>query len=263
MPAMADSLHLKVTGDVATVTLTRPDAHNALDTILTGNLTQAFQKLGVAEAVRVIVLAAQGPSFCAGADVGWLTASADQDQAENQRDAMQLAMTIDAIDRCPKPVIAVVRGAALGAGVGLVAAADIAIAADDAVFALPEVRMGAAPSSIAPAIIAAIGPRAARRYMLTGERFDAREALRLGLLHAVVAADKLSAARDHMIDACRRGGPKAQAAVKDLIRVIGDSPSGPDLMRYTAVHMAELRATDEGREGLAAFLAKRKPGWDK
>jgi len=258
---MSETLHLKVSGPVATVTLTRPQLHNAFDAELTGNLTQAFQKLGVAEAVRVVVIEAEGPSFSAGIDIGWLRQTNDQDPAESLRDSMQLAMLFDAIDRCPKPVVAIVQGAALGAGVGLVAAADIAIAADEATFSLSEVRLGLLPSVIAPLLTAAMGSRALRRYMLSGERFDSREALRLGLLHGVVAADKLATARDHVIEACLKGSPKAQASAKELLRVVEDSPAGPDLMRYTASHFSDLRASPEGREGLAAIAEKRRPAW--
>lgn len=258
---MTETLHVKVSGAVATVTLCRPAVHNAFDAELAGNLTLAFQKLGVADAVRVVVLAGQGASFCAGVDIGWMRRTVDQDASEHQRDAMQLAMMFDAIDRCPKPVVAVIQGPALGGGLGLVAAADIAIASDDASFSLSEVRLGLTPSIIAPYLSAAIGARACRRFMLTGERFDAREALRLGLIHAMVAADKLDAARDHVVEACLKGGPKAQAAAKDLVRVIEDSPNGPDLMRYTASHFSTLRTSDEGLEGLAAFEEKRKPNW--
>jgi methylglutaconyl-CoA hydratase len=256
---MTDALHVKISGVIATLTLNRPDVHNAIDAQLAGNLTQAIQKIGVAEAVRMVVIEAKGKSFCAGIDISWM--NRDQDAAECQRDAAQLAMMFDAIDRCPKPVLAMVNGAALGGGAGLVAVADIAIAADEASFALSEVRLGLAPSVIAPYVAAAIGSRPCRRYMMTGERFDSREALRLGLIHGLVAPDKLDTARDHIVEACLKGGPKAQTAAKELIRVIDDSPMGPDLMRYTATHFSDLRLSDEGREGLAAFVEKRKPSW--
>jgi methylglutaconyl-CoA hydratase len=258
---MTEALHVKISGALATVTLNRPDVHNAIDSQLAGNLTQAFQKLGVAEAVRVIVVEAAGKSFCGGIDLDWMRRTIDQDAADNNRDAMTLAMMLDAIDRCPKPVVAVIHGPALGLGAGLAAAVDVAIAAEDASFALSDVRLGLAPSVLAPYVAAAMGSRACRRYMVTGERFDAREALRLGLIHGVVAADKLKTARDHLVDACLRGAPKAQAAVKELIRVVDDSPMGPDLMRYTATHFSDLRVAEEGREGLAAIGEKRSPHW--
>jgi methylglutaconyl-CoA hydratase len=256
-----NNLQVKVVGPVATVTLNRPEVHNALDEALIGNLAQAFQKLAVTEAVRVIVLEAEGKNFCAGADINWMRRGADLGREDNQRDAMALAVMVDAIDRCPKPVIAVVQGAALGGGVGVVAACDMVLAAEDASFALTEVRLGLEPSVIGPVCIAAMGARACRRYFLTAERFDAREACRLGLVHAVVAGDMLAEARNKLVEACLKGAPGAQAAAKELIRVVRDTEAGPDLMRLTAHRIADRRDSDEGREGLASFLEKRKPGW--
>ena len=258
---MTEHIHVKITGAVATLTLTRPDIHNALDEQMVGNIAQAFQKISVADAVRVAVIEAEGPSFCAGGDIAWTRRLLDMSNEEVSRDGMQMAVMLDAIDRCAKPVIACVRGAALGLGAGIVACADMAIATDEASFSLPEVRAGFAPTLITPYLVAAMGARPCRRYMLSGERFDAREALRLGLVHAVVAADKLAAARDRMVEACLKGGPKALAATKELIRVVEDSPAGPDLMRYTVAQFAEQRLTEECREGIASFLDKRKPNW--
>ena len=258
---MENGLKVKVEGAVATVTLTRSAVHNALDEALVVNLTQAFQKLGVAEAVRVVVVEAEGKTFCAGLDVGWVRRSVDGGKEDNQRDAMMLAVLMDAIDRCPKPVVAVVAGAALGGGVGLLAAADIVLASEEASFALTEVRLGLEPTIIGPQVVAAIGARACRRYWLSGERFDAREAFRLGLVHAVLPADKLAEARDRMVESCLKGAPQAQAGSKEAIRVIAEAEHGPDLMRLIAHRFAEQRGGDEGREGLAAFLEKRKPAW--
>jgi methylglutaconyl-CoA hydratase len=258
---MTEALRLTVTGGVATLTLARPEAHNAFDEAMVGELAHSFQKLSAAAEIRVMVIEAAGKSFCAGGDIGWMSRAAALPQPDNQRDAAALAVMLDAVDRCPKPVVAMVQGAALGGGVGLIAACDIAIASDEATFALSEVRLGLAPAVISPYVVAAIGQRASRRYMLTGERFDAREAHRLGLVHAVVAAGKLGAARDLLVEQLLKGGPVAQSAAKDMIRVVEDSPMGPDLMRFTANRIAELRASDEGREGLAAFLEKRKPAW--
>lgn len=258
---MENCLRVRVEGAVATVTLTRGAVHNALDEALVVNLTQAFQKLGVADAVRVVVLEAEGKTFCAGLDVAWVRRSIDGGRDDNQRDAMMLAVLMDAIDRCPKPVVAVAAGAALGGGVGLLAAADIVLAAEEASFALTEVRLGLEPTIIGPQVVAAIGARACRRYWLSGERFDAREAFRLGLVHAVVPADKLAEARERMVESCLKGAPAAQAGSKEAIRVIAASEPGPDLMRLIAHRFAEQRVGEEGREGLAAFLEKRKPGW--
>ncbi len=255
------SLHLSLAGDVATVRLTRPEVHNALDELLIGNLAQTFQKLSVTDAVRVVVLEAEGKSFCAGGDAGWLRRAAELPPDDNRRDAMQMAVMLDAVERCAKPVVAVVQGAALGGGLGLVAACDVAIASDEASFGLTEVRLGLIPAVIGPYIAAAMGVRACRRYALTGERFDAREALRLGLVHAVVVPDRLGDARDRMVEALRKGGPKAQGDAKELLRVLADTPPGPDLMRWTTARLAEIRSGDEAHEGLTAFLEKRKPGW--
>lgn len=258
---MDTGLRVTVDGAVAVVVLTRPRMHNALDEAMVVNLTQAFQKLGVAEAVRVIVLEAEGKTFCAGLDVAWVRQSLGAGKDGNQRDAMMLAVLMDAIDRCPKPVIGVVGGAALGGGVGLVAGCDIVLAAEEASFALTEVRLGLEPTIIGPQVVAAMGARACRRYWLSGERFDAREAFRLGLVHAVVAADKLDEARERMIESCLKGAPKAQAGSKEAVRLLAAAEPGPDLMRLIAHRFAEQRVGDEGREGLAAFLEKRKPGW--
>ena len=255
------SLRLSLTDDIATVTLTRPDVHNALDEALIGNLAQAFQKLSVADAVRVVVLEAEGPSFCAGGDIGWLQRAAAVPPEDNRRDAMELAIMLDAIERCTKPVIAMVQGAALGGGLGLVAAVDIAIASEQATFGMSEIRLGLSSSVTAPYVTAAIGARACRRYSLTGERFDAREAWRLGLVHAVVAPERLGEVRDRTIESLRKGGPKAQADNKELLRVLAVAEHGPDLMRWTSARLAEARAGDEAREGLTAFAEKRKPGW--
>ncbi|BAE49514.1 Enoyl-CoA hydratase/carnithine racemase [Paramagnetospirillum magneticum AMB-1] len=259
--SMTDHIHVKISGAVATVTLRRPELHNALDEQMVGNLAQTFQKLSVAEAVRVVVIEGQGPSFCAGGDIGWTRAMLDQDAEEVSRSAMQMAVMLDAIDRCAKPVIARVQGAALGMGAGIVSVADMVVAADDSSFSLPEVRAGFPPTLIMPYLAAAMGTRAMRRYVLSGERFDAREALRLGLIHAVVAGDKLDSARDLMVESCLKGAPKAQGAAKDMLRVVDDSPAGPDLMRYTVAQFVDARAGAECREGVLALTEKRKPNW--
>ncbi|MBW7851259.1 MAG: enoyl-CoA hydratase/isomerase family protein [Rhodospirillales bacterium] len=258
---MTEPVTTTIEGGVATVTLTRPEVHNAFDDNLIGLLTNEFRRLGQDESVRVVVLASTGPSFSAGADLNWMRRMAGYSDEENLRDAMALALMLDTIDRCPKPVLAVVQGAALGGGVGLVACCDIAVAADTAVFGLTEVRLGIIPSVISPYVLAAIGARASRRYMLTGERFDAAEARRIGLVSEVVPQDKLAESRDRMIRALLTCGPKAQAAAKDLVHVVRDSESGPDLMRFTARRIADIRASAEGKEGLSAFLDKRKPAW--
>lgn len=258
---MVDTLRLKLSGPVATVTLCRPDVHNALDELLAVNVTQAFQKLGVAEAVRVIVVEAEGESFCAGADLGWMRRMAAMEPAEALKHSMIQAVMLDAMRRCPKPVVAVVRGPALGLGLAVIACADIAVAADGASFAMTEIRLGMAPSVSAPHVAAAIGAGPCRRYALTGERFDAREALRLGLVHGVVEPARLDAARDHLVQACLKGAPAAQADAKDLLGLVADTPMGPDLMRLTAARLGLALAGEEARAGLDCAVSGHQPEW--
>lgn len=246
---------------VTTVTLTREAAHNALDEALIEALTAAFEQAAHAAQTRVVVLRARGKSFCAGADLGWMRRAADDGEAENLADARRLAAMLQAIDRCPKPVVAVVHGAALGGGVGLVATSDIALAADTAVFALSEVRLGLIPATIGPYVVAAIGARACRRLFLTAERFDAALALRLGLVHEVVPAGALDGALDRELDALLAGAPGAQTAAKDLIRSVAGRPIDDDLIEDTAGRIARQRAGAEAAEGIAAFFAKRAPAW--
>ena len=259
----ATYLDIQRTGHVTTIRLNRPDKHNAFDDTLIAELTQAFRTAGTDSSARVVVLEAAGPSFSAGADLGWMKRMSGQPRQANEEDAMALADLMGAIDRCPKPVLSVVQGAAIGGGVGLVACCDIAIAASEASFCLSEVRLGLIPAVISPYVAAAIGPRACRRYFLTAERFDAATALRLGLVQEVVPQAELSAARDRMIDHLLKGGPMAQRAAKDLIARVAFSPIDEALMRNTARRIAEARASDEGKEGLAAFLDKRKPNWQQ
>ncbi|WP_299439590.1 enoyl-CoA hydratase-related protein [uncultured Rhodospira sp.] len=247
---------------VATVTLTRPAVHNAFDDGLIARLTEVFTTLGADAVVRVVVLAAEGKSFSAGADLTWMQRMAGYSRAENLADAKGLAAMLEAIDACPKPTVALVQGPAFGGGVGLVAACDIAIGTADAAFSLSEVKLGIIPAVISPYVLAAIGPRACRRYMLTGERFDAEEAHRLGLLHEVVGREELVGAGEVMIAALLKAGPLAQAAAKDLLRAV--SHRAPDAVADdTAARIADIRASAEGQEGLTAFLEKRKPAWIK
>jgi methylglutaconyl-CoA hydratase len=202
--------------------------------------------------VRAVVLAGEGPSFCAGADVEWMRAAADLDYEGNLRDANALRGLLESVDGCPAPVVCRVQGHALGGGAGLVACADIAVAAPDTVFAFSEVKLGLIPAVVSPFALARIGPGAARRYFLTGERFDAETALRIGLVHEV-AAD-LDAAVERVLEELLSGGPKAARAAKKLVL---ERPDGPD----TARRIADQRTSEEGQEGLCAFLEKRKPSW--
>ncbi len=247
---------------VATVTLTRPGVHNAFDDALIARLTETFTALGRNPAVRIVVLEAEGKSFSAGADINWMRRMAGYSRDDNVADAKALAAMLEAIDRCPCPVVALVQGAAYGGGVGLVAACDIAIGSANATFALSEVKLGILPAVISPYVLAAIGPRAARRYMLTGERFDAEEAHRIGLLHDVVGREELTGAGALMVDSLLAAGPGAQTAVKDLLRAVSFRDPA-SVMDETASRIATIRASDEGQEGLAAFLEKRQPAWIK
>ena len=252
-------------GPVARVALARPEVRNAFDDVLIDELTRAFSEIG-AEArdrTRVAVLSGDGPSFCAGADIAWMRRAGAYGREENEADALRMARMLRTIDTCPVPVIALAHGAAIGGGVGLVAAADIAIAAEGTVFSLAEVKLGILPSVISPYVLRAIGPRQARDLFLTGDRFDAREAFRIGLVHGVVAAgEALEAAGKRKIDALLSSAPEAIRIAKALIEeVTGKNPE--EAMPLTVRTIAERRASEEAREGLSAFLEKRKPSWVK
>ena len=248
---------------VATLTLNRPEKHNAFDDRMITDLLQALDNIGKDKSVRVLVLRAAGKSFCAGADLDWMRRMADYDFAQNLADARRLAQLMYRLNRLHKPVIARVQGASYGGGVGLIACCDIAIASDNAIFSLSEVRLGLIPSVISPYLIAAIGSRAARRYFLSGERFDATRALQLSLVHEVVEPESLDARLEQCIDALLNSGPSAQAAAKELIEQVQGRAIDESLIEETARRIAEVRASDEAREGLTAFLEKRKPDWNR
>jgi len=246
---------------IATITLDRPDKHNAFDDVLIGELDRAIEQTANDAAVRAVVLAANGKSFSAGADLNWMRRMADYSDDENFEDAMQLAHMLERLDALRKPTIARVQGHTFGGGVGLVACCDIAVAADAARFCLSEVRLGLMPSIISPFVVRAIGAREARRYFQTAERFDAVEACRIGLVHRTVPAAELDEAVAQIIDHLLQGGPEAQAATKDFIALNDASPINKELLRDAARRIANLRASEEGREGLSAFLEKRPPKW--
>jgi methylglutaconyl-CoA hydratase len=243
------ALRIDRDGDVLRVTLARPETRNAFDAALIAELADAFVDVGKA---RAVLLAGDGPSFCAGADVEWMRAAADLDFHATMADANALRGMLEAIDRCPAPVVARVHGHALGGGIGLVACADIAIADQRTVFAFSEVKLGIIPAVISPFALAKIGSSWARRYFVTGERFDAATALRIGLVHEV-AAD-LDKAVDHILAELASAGPRAARHAKKLVL---DRPDGPE----TARRIAERRTSDEGQEGLRAFLERRSPNW--
>jgi methylglutaconyl-CoA hydratase len=246
---------------VATVTLNRPEIHNAFDETLIARLTAAFVSLDDNPDVRIVVLAAAGKSFCAGADLNWMQRMAAFGPEENLADAQALAAMLRALYALSKPTIARVAGAAYGGGVGLVAACDIAIAVPEATFALSEAKLGLIPATIGPYVIEAIGARQARRYFLTAERFAAADALRIGLVHEVVPRDQLDARIDALIAMLKGAGPTAQLECKALVRGVAHRPIDEDVIDGTAEHIAAVRASPEGREGVAAFLGKRPAAW--
>ncbi|MBS0321392.1 MAG: enoyl-CoA hydratase/isomerase family protein [Proteobacteria bacterium] len=255
------ALTIDTAAAVTRVTLARPDVHNAFDETLIAEITAAFNALGADPATRVIVLAGEGPSFCAGADLHWMRRMSGYDHADNLADARSLAAMLEAVATVRKPTIARVHGAAFGGGVGLVACCDIAFGVPEATFALSEARLGLIPATIGPYVVRAIGPRAAQRYMLTAERFAAAEALRIGLLHEVVAAPELDARIATVVRSLLAAGPQAQDAAKDLLRAIGNTPISEAVIEDTAQRIASVRAGDEAKEGVAAFLGKRPAAW--
>ncbi len=258
------SIQLSVNSNgVARLTLDRPDVHNAFDDHLIAELTHKLRELDHNPAVRVVVLAAKGKSFSAGADLNWMKGVARYSEAENIRDAVALASLMRTLDTMTKPTVARVHGAAFGGGVGLVACCDIAVASTAATFSLSEVRLGLIPAVISPYVIAAIGSRNARRYFLSAERFDAREALRIGLVHSAVEDSELDNTVERILDELLKGGPKAIAAAKDLIAHVAHRPIDQLLAEETAARIAQIRVSPEGQEGIAAFLDKRPAGWTK
>lgn len=252
------TVRVETKGDVATIRLARPDVRNALDDVLIAELTQAF--VALPPSARVVVLAGEGAAFCAGADAQWMKRSKSYTREENERDAARLAALLKAIDEFPRPVVARVHGAAMGGGAGLVAACDMAVADDQAKFGFPEVRLGLAPAVIATFVLPRIGLRAARRYFLTGERFDAAQALRLGLVHEVVPPGDLDGRVDALVRELLQGGPCALEAAKGLLRDVAGLPREQAIER-TIRAIADLRVSPEAQEGLSAFLEKRKPNW--
>jgi len=243
------ALRIERDEDLLRVTLARPDSRNAFDAALIAELSEAFVDVGTA---RAVVLAGEGPSFCAGADVEWMRASVDLDREANVADANALRRMLEAIDGCPAPVVASVHGHALGGGVGLVAVSDIVLADPRTVFAFSEVKLGIVPAVISPFALRKIGESAARRYFVTGERFDAETALRIGLVHEVTS--DLEAALAGVLAELRTAGPRAARHAK---RLVLDRPDGPETARL----IAERRTSDEGQEGLRAFLERRPPAW--
>ena len=263
LQTLAELTTLKVSVDdyVATVTLARPDKRNAFNDEVIAELNQAFTQLGSSEQVRVIVLAAEGKAFCAGADLNWMRAMADYSREENLADADKLAQMLSTLYRCPKPTIAAIQGDVYAGGIGLISACDIAIAVDSANFCLSEVRLGLAPATISPYVIRAMGARAAHRYFLTAEVFDAVEAQRIGLVHECVSAADLEDKVASVAKKLRNNSPNAVKECKQLVQYVAEATIDEALIAQTVEGIADIRASDEGKEGVQSFLQKRKPNW--
>jgi methylglutaconyl-CoA hydratase len=246
---------------VAVIWLNRPDLRNALNATMIAELTDAVQAAADDEGVRAIVLAGHGKAFCAGADLNWMKEAAAWSAAENEADAGRLASLLRSIAEAPKPTVARVHGPAFAGGLGLVAACDIAVASTDAKFCLSEVKIGLIPAMISPYVVRAMGPRMASRFFLSAEVFDGAEAYRHGLVQEVCVPEELDGTVNALLGHLLQGGPAALAATKALIRDVTGRPIDEALSRETARRIAAARASDEGREGIASFLEKRRPRW--
>jgi len=248
---------------VARVRLNNPDKHNAFDDEIIGELTEAFVAIADNSNVRVMVLGSEGKSFSAGADLEWMKRMASYSYDENLRDASALALMLKTLNEIPQPTIARVQGAAFGGAVGLVSCCDMAVAASAASFSLSEVKIGLVPATISPYVIAAIGQRAARRYFVTAERFDAHRALQLGLVNEVVDAEQLDQEIDRLINTLLANGPEAVTGAKQLVFDVAGKPIDQQLIDATCETIAAIRVSEQGQEGLQAFLERRKPQWIK
>jgi methylglutaconyl-CoA hydratase len=256
-----DTLEISVADQVATITLNRPALRNAFNETAIADLTMAFDEASQDAGVRAIVLAANGPAFCAGADLNWMKKMAGYSFAENEADALRLADMLRTIYFSPKPVVAKVQGDCYAGGMGLVAACDIVVVAEGVNFCLSEVKLGLIPATISPYVIKAMGEQAARRYFLTAERFDAGQALKLGMAHEVVPAEQLDGCVAGIVQALVNNSPNAVREAKKLVRDIAGLAIDDVLLADTAGRIAHIRASSEGREGVASFLEKRKPAW--
>lgn len=246
---------------VATLTLSRPEVRNAFNAELIAELTAHVQQLAQAPDVRVLVLRAAGEHFSAGADLNWMRSMKDHSQQQNQEDAGRLATLMRTLDECPKPLVGIANGAAMGGGVGLLACCDIVLASPNAFFALSEVRLGLTPATISPFVVRAMGARQARRYFQTGERFNATQAQALGLVHEVVPDAELEARLAALLTDLLAGGPEAQQMAKQLVKTVAEQPVSDELMADLAQRIGKQRVGAEGQEGLSAFLEKRKASW--
>ncbi|MQR00918.1 enoyl-CoA hydratase/isomerase family protein [Glaciimonas soli] len=255
------TLLIEQQAQTATITLNRPDVRNAFNADTIAEITRAFTELSAAPEIRAIVLAANGAAFCAGGDLNWMKAMADYTPEQNRADAGQLATMLKTIYHCPKPVIARVQGDCYAGGLGLIAACDIVVAVEAAHFCLSEVRIGLIPATISPYVIKAIGESAAKRYFITAERFTAATAQRIGLVHEVVAAEALDESVDVLLKNLLAASPHAVTDAKRLVRDVAGQPLTDALIASTVEGIARSRASEQGREGVKAFLEKRKPSW--
>ena len=260
-PFTCATVDVDLRNNVGLVALNRPELHNAFNETLIDELTLVLQALDADASVRAVVLTGHGKNFCAGADLNWMKKMAGYSPAENLADAQALALMLRTLYALSKPTVACVRGAAIGGGVGLVACCDIAVAAHDAIFSLSEAKLGLIPATISPYVMEAIGARQARRYFLTAERFTAAEAFRIGLVHDIVPEPELDARINELLGALLVAGPVAQLECKALIRGVAHRPIDADVIAGTAEHIAAVRASPEGKEGVAAFLGKRTAKW--
>ena len=258
---MTQALNVAVNDRIARITLTRPEVRNAFNDEVIQQLKAAFESVGENSDVRAVVLAAEGPAFCAGADLNWMRRMADYTRDENLADAGQLAAMLKAIYECPKPTIAAVQGDVFAGGMGLVAACDMAVSVRTATYCLSEVKLGLIPATISPYVIRAMGARAAHRYFLTAERFSAEEAHRIGFVHELVDTDALDAKVAELAAALVSASPAAVRACKRLVQDVAEREIDEALIAATVEGIADIRASDEGREGVASFLQKRKPAW--
>ena len=254
-------LKVETSGGVARVTLDRPEIRNAFDDALIAALASVLRELDADDAVRAVVLAGNGPAFCAGADLNWMKRMAGYGYQQNLEDAQALAGMLQTLDRMAKPTIARVHGPAFAGGVGLVAACDIAVGTPEAKFCLSEAKLGLSPATISPYVVRAMGERMARRYFLTAEVFDGVEAARIGLLTAVSPSENLDGEIGEILKNLLQGGPRAIAKIKELVRRVSSGPVDDAMIGDTAGRIAEIRVSPEGREGIASFLEKRKPAW--
>ena len=261
MTNMSTALSIAYDGAVARITLTQPEVRNAFSDEVIAGITAAFLEVGARPEVRAVVLPAEGPAFCAGANLNWMRRMADYTREENISDAGKLAEMLRVIYECPKPTIARVQGDVYAGGMGLVAACDMAVSVDTAGFCLSEVKLGLIPATISPYVIRAMGARAAHRYFLTAERFDAPEALRIGFVHALVSADALDAKVDELLKALTSASPNAVRACKKLVLDVAERDINAGLIAATVEGIADIRASSEGKEGVQSFLNKRKPAW--